>query len=87
MVCLPSDLHLDVSSVYVNKLGSVIVLSTKEPWETLVEGLKNEMVEQGSVVALPEENSENITMKSAFGLWRNRDIDEKDLRKRAWKQR
>jgi hypothetical protein len=39
MVCLPSDLHLDVSSVYVNKLGSVIVLSTKEPWETLVEGL------------------------------------------------
>ena len=39
MVRLPRDLHLDVSSVYVNKLGSVIVLSTKEPWETLVEGL------------------------------------------------
>ncbi|MDR2732813.1 MAG: hypothetical protein LBB36_06305 [Fibromonadaceae bacterium] len=39
MVCLPRDLHLDVNSVYVNKLGSVIVLSTKEPWETLVEGL------------------------------------------------
>ncbi len=40
MVRLPSDLHLDVDSVYVNKLGSIIVLSTKEPWETLVEGLK-----------------------------------------------
>jgi antitoxin VapB len=39
MVRLPKDLHLDVNSVYVNKLGSVIVLSTKEPWETLVEGL------------------------------------------------
>ncbi|MCL2101328.1 MAG: hypothetical protein FWH22_06405 [Fibromonadales bacterium] len=39
MVRLPSDLHLDVNSVYVNKLGSVIVLSTKKPWETLVEGL------------------------------------------------
>jgi len=39
MVRLPSDLHLDVNSVYVNKLGSVIVLSTKEPWETLIEGL------------------------------------------------
>ena len=42
---------------------------------------------QDMIVALPEENSENINMKSAFGLWKNRDIDEKDLRKRAWKQK
>jgi len=39
MVRLPSDLHLDVNSVYVNKIGSIVVLSTKEPWETFVEGL------------------------------------------------
>ncbi len=38
------------------------------------------------VVELLEERGENITMKSAFGLWKNRDIDEKDLRKKAWKQ-
>ena len=42
---------------------------------------------QDMIVALPEEKSENINMKSAFGLWKNRDIDEKDLRKRAWKQK
>jgi virulence-associated protein VagC len=39
MVRLPSELHLDVDSVYVNKMGSIVVLSTKEPWETFVEGL------------------------------------------------
>lgn len=38
------------------------------------------------VVELLEKLGENITMKSAFGLWKNRDIDEKDLRKKAWKQ-
>jgi len=26
------------------------------------------------------------SLKSAFGLWKNRDINEKDLRKKAWKQ-
>jgi len=41
VVRLPSDVHIDVNSVYVNKLGSVIVLSTKEPWETLVEGIND----------------------------------------------
>ncbi|MCL2101594.1 MAG: hypothetical protein FWH22_07775 [Fibromonadales bacterium] len=41
---------------------------------------------QDLVVALPEERNENITMKSAFGLWKNRDINEKELRKKAWKQ-
>jgi hypothetical protein len=41
---------------------------------------------QDLVVALPNEDTENVTMKSAFGLWKNRDINEKDLRKRAWKQ-
>jgi len=41
VVRLPSDVHIDVNSVYVNKLGSVIVLSTKEPWETLVEGMND----------------------------------------------
>jgi hypothetical protein len=40
---------------------------------------------QDLLVAMPKKK-ENITMKSAFGLWKNRDINEKDLRKRAWKQ-
>jgi hypothetical protein len=42
---------------------------------------------QDLLIDLPEEKNENITMKSAFGLWKNRDINEKDLRKKAWKQR
>jgi hypothetical protein len=42
---------------------------------------------QDLLVALPEEKNENITMKSAFGLWKNRDVNEKDLRKKAWKQK
>jgi len=42
---------------------------------------------QDLLVALPEEKNENITMKSAFGLWKNRDINEKDLRKKAWRQK
>jgi len=41
---------------------------------------------QDLLFALPKKE-ENITMKSAFGLWKNRDINEKDLRKRAWKQK
>ncbi|MDR0516956.1 MAG: hypothetical protein LBH25_07930 [Fibromonadaceae bacterium] len=46
----------------------------------------DKIVEQDLVVALPNEDTENVTMKSAFGLWKNRDINEKDLRERAWKQ-
>jgi len=42
---------------------------------------------QDLLVDMPNEKDENITMKSAFGLWKNRDVNEKDLRKRAWKQR
>jgi len=41
---------------------------------------------QDLLVAMPQKK-ENITMKSAFGLWKNRDINEKDLRKKAWKQK
>jgi len=41
---------------------------------------------QDLLVALPKKK-ENITMKSTFGLWKNRDINEKDLRKKAWKQK
>jgi hypothetical protein len=41
---------------------------------------------QDLLVAMPQKK-ENITMKSVFGLWKNRDINEKDLRKKAWKQK
>jgi len=41
---------------------------------------------QGLLVDLPNGKNENVTMKSAFGLWKNRDINEKELRTKAWKQ-
>jgi hypothetical protein len=33
-----------------------------------------------------EKNDEEITMESAFGLWKNRNITKESLRKKAWKR-
>jgi hypothetical protein len=33
-----------------------------------------------------DEDEENITIESAFGLWKNRNITKEYLRKKAWKQ-
>nr|AGS52180.1 hypothetical protein [uncultured bacterium contig00052] len=53
---LPSDVYIDVSSVYVNKLGNVIVLSAKEPPETFAEDL-NEASDFPETDKLEELNS------------------------------
>jgi hypothetical protein len=34
-----------------------------------------------------EDDDENITIESAFGLWKDRNITKEKLRQKAWKQR
>jgi hypothetical protein len=33
-----------------------------------------------------DQNDEEITLKSAFGLWKDRNITKESLRKKAWRQ-
>ncbi|GMO25440.1 MAG: hypothetical protein Pg6A_12780 [Termitinemataceae bacterium] len=34
-----------------------------------------------------ENDDENITIESAFGLWKDRNITKENLRQKAWKQK
>jgi len=47
----------------------------------------DKIVKQVATLKADDKINENVTMKSAFGLWKNRNINEKELRKKAWKIR